>query len=262
MASLTDDQRRRIEENRKKALSIRAAKQLPGPISNVSSSRPAGASASSKPYIGPSSNSYSSNFHTTASKGSSPTSKFPSPFATSNGSSTSSNQSSTNNVTNGSAFPKFSGTATNALPVTNAYSNSSKSSFNNHKSVQENKPIASLFYGSSKAAGVTVSFSLLSNVRFTVDFPFNDTIVKVLKTIPGKLYGNNFVICTFETMFLLRATFKHIYILFYLVDPKHAKWNFPLSSYNVCKSQLQDIKEFPVVIKPLPNYIIKVIFSI
>lgn len=196
MASLTDEQRRRIEENKRKALAIRAAKQSPGPNSHIFSGPAVGVSTSSKTYTGSSSNPYSSNSHSPALNSSSPASKPSSPFAISNAFSTSSNQPSNNHPISGSASSNLDGRNTRTLPVTFFDTNSSKSNLNNNKSVSENTPLNGIFYGNSPAAAsVTVSFSLLSSIRFIIDFPFNDIIVKVLKTIPGKLYGENFAIC-------------------------------------------------------------------
>ncbi len=141
MATLTDEQRRRIEENKRKALAIRAAK--------LAAANAALPSTTSRPSFAP-------------------------------------NQ-----------VPQ-----TNPLPVTVINSNAaSKPQYNNQKVPFYNNKFSptptknNLFSNQnspnkpSELKSVIANLSLISRDRFTVEFPFTQEIVNLLKTVPGKLYG-------------------------------------------------------------------------
>lgn len=153
MASLTEEQKRRIEENKKRALAIRAAKS-----SSPSISAPSTSITPSLPPAPPQK----------------PAPSFQSNVKTSSGN--------TNQF-----FNKFKNGNSNSWK-----NQPSKLPIQKHNSSENLKEVpSSNFYPTPPPKPVTVTFSLISSDRFTVEFYFNKQIVELLKTVPSKLYGKS-----------------------------------------------------------------------
>lgn len=158
MTTLTDEQRKRIEENKRKAQAIRATKLANGTLKTPTTFTNTG-------------------FTLLSSK--TETSKTTTlPISINNGSlkfstSTFAPQSSRCNKWNANS------------------SESPTSNFRNTKTqtIGDNKvqPMTNFYNSSSKQ--IVVNLTLISKDRFGAEFPFNKTVVDILKIIPGKLYG-------------------------------------------------------------------------
>lgn len=163
MTTLTDEQRKRIEENKRKAQAIRATKLANGTSKTPTTSTNTGftllssnTGTSKTPILPVSINNGSLKFSTSIfapqSKGCSKWNTNSSGSPTSNYSNLANNNTKIQNIDD-----------SKVQPMTNFYNSSSKQ--------------------------IVVNLTLISKDRFCAEFPFNKAVVDVLKTIPGKLYG-------------------------------------------------------------------------
>lgn len=147
MATLTDEQRRRIEENKQKALAIRAAKLASGAPNILVSSA----------------NSNSSHSAAISAPINTPTL----PLVVNN------------------AYGSKSKIST-GIPQCSNYGAFKKDSF--QKQTTNTTQQVSKFYGAA-VKPVIVNLVLVSKDRFGAEFTFNKTVIEILKTVRGKLYG-------------------------------------------------------------------------
>lgn len=152
MSSLTDEQRRRIEENKQKALALRAAKRA----STQSNPSPAPSNSGGQTSSAPKSGNNAAHTAWNSFKPSSNTTTISLPAAN-------------NNVFN---FQR------NAAATSSAKSNGVPASMG-----------VKNFYAEQKQKLILVKFVLISKERFAVDFTFDKNIIEIIKTINNKLYG-------------------------------------------------------------------------